>query len=177
MCFVGYCQDDLDYAAECRKLKAFGFDRALVYPGRFNTYHQDFEMGGKPPIDMPGDTIAAIRELGFDVAPWSWLNEALDDGSDAIRSIYRRNRAGEQKPMWVIEKQQWYEVCSSAVPDFQRRVIAGSMGPWPFWPVPLTMLVFHGSMIPWCSTHSSSPFLWHSCTGGSADASSPISTF
>jgi hypothetical protein len=234
MCFVGYCQDDLDYAAECRKLKAFGFDRALVYPGRFNTYHQDFEMGGKPPINMPRDTIAEIRELGFDVAPWSWLNEALDDGSDAIRSIYRRNSAGEQKPMWVIEKQQWYEVCSSAVQDFQRKAIAGSMsdmswdhfdvmtcahnnecyaldhsghsgrplsreedrefirnfmretqladravssesfndaysveydlgsvkawpqyGPWPFWPVPLTMLVFHDSMIhSWWEPHN-----------------------
>lgn len=40
MCFIGYCRDELDYVAELGKLKAYGFDRALVYPARFDNYHQ-----------------------------------------------------------------------------------------------------------------------------------------
>ena len=53
MCFIGYCQDDIDYVAESKKLKDYGFDRALLYPGRFNMYYPDIHMGGKPAIDLP----------------------------------------------------------------------------------------------------------------------------
>jgi hypothetical protein len=74
MCYIGYCEDDpdsADYVNGCRKLKAYGFDRALVYPGRFNIYNPDIRMGGVPAIDLPQETVQAIRALGYDVAPWS----------------------------------------------------------------------------------------------------------
>ncbi len=250
MCFIGYCQDDdLDYVAAFRRLKAYGFDRALVYPARFNVYDPRIRMGGQPPINLSQDDVAAIKALGYDVAPWSWLNEALDDGTDDIRATFRRTPAGDSMPHWGIEEQQWYHVCSSFIPAYQRRaqettiadmtwdhfdVLAcvppqecyalehpghlgqplartaerawirqtfladqergwpvssenfndaysaeydlGSVkawpqyGPWPFWPVPLTMLVYHDSLIhawwevhnynsPWFGrTRSASPF-------------------
>ena len=44
-------------------------------------------MGGEPAIDLKGEQVAAIRSLGYDVAPWSWLNEALDDGSERVAIV------------------------------------------------------------------------------------------
>jgi hypothetical protein len=233
-CFVGYCQDDLDYVAECARLKAYGFDRALVYPARFNTHGGDIQMGGRPAIDLPPDVVAGIVALGFDVAPWSWLNEALDDGSHRIRNLLRRNAQGEALKHWAIDDQQWYHVCASCVEAHQRRALRegladmtwdhfdvlacvppmecqaldhahhpgqplsrsdardgirrtfladrecglpvssegfndaysleydiGSVkawpqyGPWPFWPVPLTSLVYHDSLLhSWWEVHN-----------------------
>jgi hypothetical protein len=234
MAFIGYCQDDLDYAAEARKLKAYGFDRALLYPGRFNMYYQDIHMGGLPPIDLPPATTRAILEMGYDLAPWSWLNEGLDDGSQRMRRMFRRDPAGEITPHWSIDDQQWYQVCYSFLVDNQKGPLEGEIasmtwdhfdvlacvpgiecyvtdhpnhlgrpmtrteskewvrkvfrldqqynrivssenfndsfsleydlgsvkawpqyGPWPFWPVPLTMLVYHDSLIhSWWEVHS-----------------------
>lgn len=245
-CFIGYCGDELDYAAECEKLCRAGFDRAFVYPTRFNTYHPDFQMGGRPPILIPDEQLARIKDIGYDVAPWSWLNEAMDDGSDRIRGIYRRNRDGEIVPEWAIDDQQWYEVCSSALPGIERAAIEHELGeqtwdhfdvvtcasngecyatdheghrgrplsrsedrdwlrrllretqetgrivssesfndhycaeydigsvkawpqfgPWPFWPVPLTSLVFHDSMLhTWWEVHNyNSPHFGRSVGG------------
>jgi hypothetical protein len=233
MCYIGYCEDDVDYLEGCRKLKAYGFDRALVYPARFNIYYPDIRMGGVPAINLPGETVEAIQSLGYEVAPWSWLNEALDTGAEAHR-IYRRNAEGKIIPHWAIDDQQWYLVCYSTIVDYQRRALQecipdmnwdhfdvlacvppmecyaldhpqhaghpltrsedrqwvrqtfladqtagrivssenfndgysleydiGSVkawpqyGPWPFWPVPLTMLVYHDSLIhSWWEIHS-----------------------
>ena len=233
-CFIGYCQDDLDYAAECARLKAYGFDRALVYPARFNTYGGDIQMGGRPAIDLSHAEVARITALGYDVAPWSWLNEALDDGSDRIRKLLNRNAQGDALKHWAIDKQQWYHVCASCVEAHQRQVLTegiadmtwdhfdvlacvppmecqaldhvhhpghpltrteardgirrtfladrerglpvssegfndaysleydiGSVkawpqyGPWPFWPVPLTSLVYHDSLLhSWWEVHN-----------------------
>jgi len=127
MCFIGYCSDDLDYAAELGKLKAYGFDRALVYPARFDNYHQPLMMGGRAPIDLSTDTVAAIRTLGYDVAPWSWINEALDDGKATTQAMFRRDPAGHPRPSWRIEDQQWNAVCSSVMADYKRRENAGAM--------------------------------------------------
>lgn len=71
MCFIGYCQDELDYAKECEKLKAYGFDKALLYSVRFNSYSKEFLMGGFPPINLNKEVIKQIKALGYDVAPWS----------------------------------------------------------------------------------------------------------
>ena len=249
MAFTGYCQDDLDYAAECAKLKAYGFDRALVYPVRFNAFNPEIVMGGRPAIDLDTAQVAAVRALGYDVAPWSWLNEAMDDGSDRIRGSFRRTEQGQALGGWAIDAQRWHPVCTSFVPDHQVRALGGPVdemtwdhfdvlscapisecygldhphhqggplarsedraairrtfltdqaaglavssenfndaysleydigsvkawpqyGPWPFWPIPLTMLVYHDSLIhswwevhnynsPWFSrTRSTAPF-------------------
>lgn len=233
-CFIGYCQDDLDYAAECERLRACGFDRALVYPARFNTYGGDILMGGRPAIHLSREQVAAIVALGYDVAPWSWLNEGLDDGTAAMREIFRRNQQGEAIKHWAIDDQQWYHVCGSVMADHQRRVLANDLddmtwdhfdvlacvppmechaldhaqhagsplsrsqerawirntfladqqaglpvssecfsdaysmeydigsvkawpqyGPWPYWPVPLTSLVYHDSLLhSWWEVHN-----------------------
>lgn len=127
MTFIGYNASDLDYAAECRKLKAFGFDRAFVYPVRFNTYSQDFKMGGDAPIDLDDGTLAAILDLGYDVAPWTWVVEALDDGSDFIRSGYRRRPDGESVSSWKIDEYQWYRCCTPFQTAFVRDAYKGRM--------------------------------------------------
>lgn len=233
MCYIGYCKDDVDYVEGCQLLKAYGFDRALVYPGRFSIYHPDIRMGGVPAINLPGETVEDIRSLGYEVAPWSWLNEALDTGPE-IQKIFRRDMDGNSIPNWTIDDQLWYLTCYSTIEAYQRRALAnripdmswdhfdvlacvppmecyahdhpghtqrpmtrsedrqwvrqtfladqeaglivssenfndaysleydiGSVkawpqyGPWPFWPVPLTMLVYHDSLVhSWWEIHS-----------------------
>lgn len=234
MTYIGYCKDDVDYVESCKKLKAYGFDRALLYPGRFNMYYPEIHMGGVPAIDLSCETITAIRALGYDMAPWSWLNEALPVSPEEVLRLYRRDAAGQIMPNWKIDDQQWNWVCHSYVQDHQQKALdsiipemtwdhfdvlscvagmecyaldhprhlgrpasrgedrqwvreaflvdqhAGRMvssesfndayslevdfgsvkafplyGPWPFWPVPLTMLVYHDSLIhSWYELHS-----------------------
>jgi len=234
MTFVGYCQDDTDYAAACRKLRAYGFDRALVYPVRFNAYDSDIRMGGHPAIDLDAGTMAVIRDLGYDVAPWSWLNEAQDNGSPRIRKMLRVTAQGVRPNGWAIDAQRWHPVCSSLIADYQQGALKSALsnltwdhfdvlacapvsecfatdhpphlnqplsrtedraairrtfladqtaglvvssenfndayslecdlgsvkawpqyGPWLFWPIPLTMLVYHDSMIhSWWEVHN-----------------------
>jgi hypothetical protein len=233
MAFIGYCEDDVDYLESCRKLKAYGFERALLYPARFNIYHPDIHMGGVPAINLNADTVAAIKSLGYDLAPWSWLNEALQRG-DGIQRTYRLDAQGKAIPHWAIDEQQWYLVCYSFIEAWQQRALQGSIadqtwdhfdvlacvppmecyandhpghtgrplartedrewirrafladqqrglmvssenfndayareldfgsvkawpqyGPWPFWPVPLSMLVYHDSMVhSWWEIHN-----------------------
>jgi hypothetical protein len=234
MCFIGYCQDDIDYVNECKKLKAYGFDRALLYPVRFNTYSKDFQMGGYPPIYLDQNVVEQIKELGYDIAPWSWLNEGLDDGSGEMRNRYRRDRKGDLMMGWQIDDQKWFKCCTSFMPDYQNKANAGEFsdmtwdhfdvitcatngechaldhekhlgrplsktedrewikrlliagqagarpvssenfndaysmeydlgsvkawaqyGPWAYWPIPLTMLVYHDSMMhTWWEPHN-----------------------
>ncbi|MBO7743698.1 hypothetical protein I8J29_05785 [Paenibacillus sp. MWE-103] len=234
MCFAGYCQDELDYAKECEKLRQFGFDRALIYPARFNTYNNDILMGGLPPIHMSRQTVEQIKRLGYDLAPWSWLNEALDDNSGFVERIYRKSPDGNRIPHWAIDDQKWYWACTTFMEAFQQQANAGAFSDmtwdhfdvitcaannecyaldhpahagrplsrtedrewikkllaagqagtravssegfndayskeydlgsvkafpmfnqWPFWPIPLTMLVYHDSMIhSWWEMHS-----------------------
>jgi hypothetical protein len=245
MTFTGYCHDHVDYVAGCRRLRDYGFDRAFVYPIRFNVYDPDIRMGGVAPVVLSPDAVAAIKEMGYDVAPWSWLNEALDDGSEAVRATFRRNADGEIIKHWAIDDQQWYHVCYSFLEGYQKQALRNDLqaitwdhfdvlscvpplecyaldhphhvghplsrteerdhirrafladqgrglivssenfndaysleldmgsvkawpqyGPWPFWPVPLTMLVYHDSMLhTWWEVHNyNNP--WHGRTRG-----------
>jgi len=242
MCFIGYCQDDIDYVAECAKLKQYGFDKALVYPARFNTYHRDLLMGGLPAIDLSREEVAGIKALGYDVAPWSWVTEALDDGTDAIRSKYRTTPEGAYIRAWSIDDQHWNKMCTTFMGDYVQAsyegicsdmtwdhfdVIATAMNGechtldhpghygrpmsksedrefirqlfldagktgrpissegfidayadcydmgsvkafpmfyhWPFWPIPLTSLVYHDSMMhTWWEIHNyNNPYFGH----------------
>jgi hypothetical protein len=238
MAFIGYCEDRIDgkpfdYVENCRKLQAYGFHKVLLYPARFNIYYPHIQMGGVPAIHLPPDTVAAIKALGFDIAPWSWLNEALDTGEE-IQRMFRRKASGEIMPHWAIDEQQWYQVCYSFIEGYQKSALESSIadqtwdhfdvlacvppmecyamdhpnhagkalsrgedrtwirrafqadqeaglmvssenfndaytleldfgsvkawpqfGPWPFWPVPLTMLVYHDSMVhSWWEIHN-----------------------
>ena len=127
MTFIGYNASDVDYLAGFRRLRDFGFDRAFVFPVRFNHYSHDFQMGGDAPINLDDDTIEAIKALGYDVAAWTWTYEALDDGSPDRQRIYLRDPSGKPKPQWRIDDQQWYVCCSSTQPDFVRSSYAGAM--------------------------------------------------
>ncbi len=234
MCFIGYCQDEIDYAKECEKLKAYGFDKALIYAVRFNTYSKDFLMGGFPPINLSKEVVKDIKAIGYDVAPWTWINEGIDDGSEVMRNRYRKNRDDKLTVTWRIDDQKWYSCCTSFLEEFENNVnkdefedmtwdhfdvitcatnnechaldhknhmgrklsktedrewirkllIAGQVksravssecfndnysleydlgsvkawpqyGPWEFWPIPLTMLVFHDSIMhTWWEPHN-----------------------
>ena len=127
MCFIGYCRDDgVDYAKECGKLKAYGFDRALIYPARFNAYNTDFMMGGYPPINLSRETVAQIKALGYDVAPWTWINEAIDDGAEASR-MFRLGASGNARLNWQIDDYKWYGCCSSFMPGFVENAVKTDM--------------------------------------------------
>lgn len=125
MCFVGYCQDDIDYVEECRKLRDYGFDRVLLYPVRFNTYSKDFLMGGFKPIQLNHEIVEQIKELGYDVAPWSWINEGMDDHTETMAKRYRLNAQGSRVLGWQIDEQKWYTCCTGDMPEFQRKAVQG----------------------------------------------------
>ncbi len=232
MCYIGYLQDDIDYVAELKKLKKMGFERALVYPCAFNTYNLDFKMGGLPPIRMTHEQLAEIKELGYDVSPWSWLNEAIIQKNPEEMFVINRN--GNKHFGWKIDDMEWYKVCPYQIEKYAteaengefsdmtwehfdvltcavvgecygtkhahkkplsrkdeveciRRILkkAGNTGggrfvssegfndlfcaeydlgsvkawpqygPWGFWPIPLTSLVYHDSMIhSWWEVHN-----------------------
>ena len=234
MCFVGYCQDDIDYVKECEKLKNAGFDRILLYPVRFNSYSKNFLMGGFPPIDLSREVVDQIKQLGIDVAPWTWISEGLDDHSENMRKRYRITAMNDREAGWQIDEQRWYQCCTGPMPVFQKQSVEsdfddmtwdhfdvitcvannecyaldheshpgkplsrtddrkfirqllmqgqaaaravssesfndaysmeydmGSVkmwpqyGPWEFWPIPLTLLVFHDSMLhTWWEPHN-----------------------
>ena len=127
MTFVGYNASELDYAAECRKLRAFGFERAFIYPVRFNHYSADFRMGGDAPIHLEDEEVRAIKDLGYDVAPWTWMFEALDDGTPERRRLYRHDSTGKPIPAWKIDDYQWYVCCSSTQAEFARASYESAM--------------------------------------------------
>ena len=119
MCFIGYCHDELNYPAEFAKLKKSGFDRALIYPVRMHSYSLDFQMGGKPPIWLSDEDIESIKALGYDVAPWTWINEAVDDGSDERKALYRMGKDGKPLFGWRIDDYIWNRCCSTRMAEHQ----------------------------------------------------------
>lgn len=121
MAFVGYNQDDLDYVAQCRRLRAMGFERVFIYPVRFNHYSANFRMGGDAPIHLSDNEINAIKALGYDVAPWTWVFEALDDASPATHASFRRDVQQLPIPAWKMDEFQWYQCCTPAQIAFTRR--------------------------------------------------------
>jgi len=106
MCFIGYCQDEnLDYAASLRRLKAMGFDRAFVYPLSIGNLVQDFLMGGRPPIDIRR-LLPLLDELGYLAASWMWTEDVPEIPEDLMLSA-------DGKPMfgWQIEDRKWFRGC------------------------------------------------------------------
>ena len=123
MCYIGYSQDDIDYVRECEKLREMGFERALIYPVAFNTYNLDFEMGGLPPIKISDEDIEKIKALGYDVSPWSWLNEAIESKNPA--AAFKVNRNGERIFGWQIDEYKWYKMCSSYIEEYSAQAVEG----------------------------------------------------
>jgi hypothetical protein len=128
MCYVGYCQDDIDYVANFKRLKDFGFDKALVYPVRFNTYTDKFTMGGEPPINLSDDELAQIKDIGYDICPWTWINESIDDGTIDVKGMSRRNKDGSLTKGWQIDEYKYYHICTTYMEDFYRSQKTKGMG-------------------------------------------------
>lgn len=125
MCYIGYGHDDLDYVAEFKKLKEYGFDRVLAYPVDFNCYKKDFLMGGLPPIHLTREQIKQITDMGYDVCPWTWVNEAIDEHTPENANMYRITRDGSRVFGWQIDDYKWYKVCSPEMDAFEGKAVTG----------------------------------------------------
>ena len=120
MCYVGYCQDDIDYVANFKRLKEYGFDKALIYPVRFNAYSNKFLMGGQPPIFLTDEQIALVKALGYDICPWTWINESIDDGTVDVQGMSRRNAEGNLTLGWQIDEYKYYHICTTFMEKFYK---------------------------------------------------------
>ena len=111
--FIGYNKtSEVDYVADARKLREYGFEHVLYYPVRMCNYSLDFLMGGDAPIWMSDQEISRFKAVpGALVAPWGWFIEGLDDGSARMARLYRRTPDGGAYDAWRIEQQQWKLVC------------------------------------------------------------------
>lgn len=125
MCYIGYCQDELSYVDEFKKLKDYGFDRVLAYPVDFNCYSKDFIMGGLPPIRLSREELSQIRSMGFDICPWTWINEAIDDGTPVRANMYKITRDHTRHFGWQIDGYKWYKVCSPEMEYFESTAVDG----------------------------------------------------
>jgi len=129
MAFVGYNScPDVDYEAGARELRRLGFESVFYYPVRMFHYSLDFQMGGDAPIWLSDDEIAAIKSVdGAHAAPWAWVVEGLDDGSEAIRAIFKKGPDGQPVPNWRIDEQRWYLVCTPYQVEHVKQRLAGDM--------------------------------------------------
>ncbi len=111
--FIGYNRDDaIDYAAGAAALARRGFEQVFYYPVRMCSYSLGFLMGGDEPIWLTDAQLDAMHAVpGAHVAPWGWVYEGLDDGSEAMRSIFRHGVDGPETG-WKIDAFQWYRVCT-----------------------------------------------------------------
>lgn len=110
--FTGYNRTtEIDYVASARQLLSYGFDTIFFYPVRMCHYSLDFQMGGDDPVWLSEAEIEALKAMpGVHVAPWAWVFEGLDDGSEAMRALFRWDEQGPV-PNWRMNSHQWYSVC------------------------------------------------------------------
>jgi hypothetical protein len=129
MAFVGYnAAPDVDYAGGAEKLRRLGFESVFYYPVRVCQYSLDFQMGGDAPIWLADEEIAAIKAVaGAHVSPWVWVVEGLDDGSEAMRALFRKGPDGRPVPNWRIDEQQWYLVCTPYQAEHIRERLGSDM--------------------------------------------------
>jgi hypothetical protein len=129
MAFIGYnASPEIDYAGGARALRQLGFESVFYYPVRMFQYSLDFQMGGDAPIWLSDEEIGAIRAVdGAHVSPWAWVVEGLDDGSDAMRSIFKKGPDGQPIPNWQIDQQRWYLVCTPYQIEHVKERLAGDM--------------------------------------------------
>ncbi len=129
MAFIGYNKSPTtDYVAGAESIRRMGFDRAMYYPVRVCNYSLGFLMGGDEPVWMSDEEVRLMRGVpGALVAPWGWTVEGLDDGSETMTRIYRRDAQGRPYDGWRIEQQQWKQVCTPYQVEEITRRYAGDM--------------------------------------------------
>ncbi len=129
MAFVGYnACPDLDYAEGARRMREMGFESVFYYPVRMFQYSLGFLMGGDKPIWLSDEQVAAVKAVdGAHVSPWAWVVEGLDDGSEAMHRIFRKDANGEAVANWKIDEQRWYLVCTPYQVRHVRERLNGDM--------------------------------------------------
>lgn len=129
MAFIGYNKaPEVDYIASAQELHDYGFDTVLYYPVRMCNYSLGFLMGGDQPIWFSDEDIRRLKAVpGALVAPWGWFIEGLDDGSERMRSMYRRQADGSTYRGWTIDHFQWHTVCTPCQVEESRRRFATDM--------------------------------------------------
>lgn len=129
LAFTGYNHaPEVDYAAGAKKLQEMGFESVLYYPVRIAHSSLNFLMGGDKPIWLSDETIAKIHAVpGALVSPWGWYVDALDEGAEQVRRIYRQNPDGSTPKGWKIEEQQWYLVCQGEQLEISKQRFATDM--------------------------------------------------
>lgn len=125
MCFVGYCRDDaIDHAANFRRLKSMGVDRAFVYPISFGCIRDDFKMGGRDPLDIRPH-LPLLDKLGYLAASWIWVEDGPGDRGENLQL----NARGEPHMSWQIDDVKWYKTCAARsvgiANGIQDRLMAG----------------------------------------------------
>jgi hypothetical protein len=129
MAFIGYnASPEVDYLGGARELRRLGFDSVFYFPVRMLQYSLDFQMGGDAPIWLSDEEIEAVKSVeGAHVSPWAWLVEGLDDGSDAMRGIFKKGPDGQPVLNWRIDEQRWYLVCLPYEVEHVKERLAGDM--------------------------------------------------
>ncbi|MEX0886710.1 MAG: hypothetical protein WD009_09750 [Phycisphaeraceae bacterium] len=153
--FTGYVADPaLDYVTNVRALKAMGFERLLLFPLRFAHYSQGFTMaGGLPPVWVDDAAIAELRAMaGVHLGPWAWAFEGIDDGSDEMARIFRRDARGGLMPVWSMDGQTWKMVCPAYQAEHMRHWLAGDMA-WTDW-IHFDVNATHGAEPCWNEAHA-----------------------
>jgi len=129
MAFIGYNKtSEVDYIGSARKLAEMGFEHVLYFPVRMCHYSLDFHMGGDTPIWLSDEELRQWHEIpGAMLGPWGWFVEGLEDGSERMAKIFRRNPEGNTYNHWRVEDQQWKEVCPPYQVEESKRRLAGDM--------------------------------------------------
>jgi len=127
--FTGYnAAPEIDFAADARRLRDYGFETVLYYPLRMCQRTLDFKMGGDDPVWLSDDELARVKVVdGALVGPWGWEIEWLDDGSVEARRGLAGNADGSFQPNWRIDQQQWYNVCTPYQIEQMEKRFAGDM--------------------------------------------------
>jgi hypothetical protein len=127
--FLGYNKtSEINYVGSARTLKSYGFDSIFFYSARMCHHSLDFKMGGDDPIWLSDEEIAGIKAIeGAHVAPWGWTIEGLDDGSEAMRRIFRIGPDGKPVPGWRLDEYRWHLVCTPYQIEHIKRRFATDM--------------------------------------------------
>jgi len=126
--FIGYNQSrQLDYVAAARTVRAAGFEAVLYCPVRFNALSLNFRMGGDPPIRLSDAELRGMQGAGGILAPWSWVYDGLDDGTQEVRRQFRVDRHGQFTAHWQMDDDIFNKVCTPYQIEFMRKQLAGDM--------------------------------------------------